>query len=108
MNKDAKRLLENYYLTKQIKLNSSRLRMARIPVGAVMIPNPISIAPGFQIKNVFVLAGVPNIFQAMVENIIKNLEFKFSIKSTTITINKAEGDIAEKLSKIASRIQMFQ
>ena len=81
VNKDAKKLLENYYLTKQIKLNSSRLRMARIPVGAVMIPNPISVAPGFQIKNVFVLAGVPNIFQAMVENIIKNLEFKFSIKS---------------------------
>ena len=103
VNKDAKKLLENYYLTKQIKLNSSRLRMARIPVGAVMIPNPISVAPGFQIKNVFVLAGVPNIFQAMVENIIKNLEFKFSIKSTTITINKAEGDIAEKLSKIASQ-----
>ena len=99
----TKKLLENYYLTKQIKLNSSRLRMARIPVGAVMIPNPISVAPGFQIKNVFVLAGVPNIFQAMVENIIKNLEFKISIKSTTITINKAEGDIAEKLSKIASQ-----
>ena len=76
--------------------------MARIPVGAVMIPNPISVAPGFQIKNVFVLAGVPNIFQAMVENIIKNLDFKISIKSRTITINKAEGDIAEKLSKIAS------
>ena len=103
VNRDAKQLLEKYYQEKNIKLNSSRLRMARIPNGADMIPNPISVAPGFQIKNVFVLAGVPNIFQAMVENIIKNLEFKFSIKSTTITINKAEGDIAEKLSKIASQ-----
>ena len=103
VNEDAKKLLENYYSTKKIKLNRSRLRMARIPVGGVMIPNPISVAPGFQIKNVFVLAGVPNIFQAMVENIIKNLEFKISIKSKTITINKAEGDIAEKLSKIASQ-----
>ena len=73
--------------------------MARIPVGGVMIPNPISVAPGFQIENVFVLAGVPNIFQVMVENIIKNLEFKISIKSTTITINKAEEIYAEKLSK---------
>ena len=102
VNKDAKKLLENYYSTKQIKLNSSRLRMARIPIGAVMIPNPISVAPGFQLKNVFVLAGVPNIFQAMVENIIQNLEVEISIKSKTITINKAEGDIAEKLSVIAS------
>jgi len=102
INKEAKILLKNYYLEKNIKLNSSRLRMARIPKGAVMIPNPISVAPGFQLKNVFVLAGVPNIFQAMVENIIQNLEVEISIKSKTITINKAEGDIAEKLSVIAS------
>jgi len=102
INKEAKILLKNYYLEKNIKLNSSRLRMARIPKGAVMIPNPISVAPGFQLKNVFVLAGVPNIFQAMVENIIKNLENEISIKFKTITINKAEGDIAEKLSIIAS------
>ena len=95
INKEAKILLKNYYLEKNIKLNSSRLRMARIPKGAVMIPS-------FQLKNVFVLAGVPNIFQAMVENIIKNLEIEISIKSKTITINKAEGDIAKKLSIIAS------
>ncbi len=102
VNKEAKILLKNYYIEKNIKLNNSRLRMARIPKGAVMIPNPISVAPGFQIKNVFVLAGVPNIFQAMVENIIKILEVEISIKSKTITVNKAEGDIAEKLSIIAS------
>ena len=103
VNKEAKILLKNYYIEKNIKLNSSRLRMARIPKGAVMIPNPITIAPGFQLKNVFVLAGVPNIFQAMVENIIKNLEVEISIKSKTITINRAEGDIAEKLSIIATQ-----
>ena len=102
INKKAELLLKNYYLEQNIKLNSSRLRMARVPKGAVMIPNPISVAPGFQLKNVFVLAGVPNIFQAMVENIIQNLEVEISIKSKTITINKAEGDIAEKLSVIAS------
>ena len=102
INKKAKLLLKNYYLEQNIKLNSSRLRMARVPKGAVMIPNPISVAPGFQLKNVFVLAGVPNIFQAMVENIIQNLEVEISIKYKTIIINKAEGDIAEKLSVIAS------
>ena len=103
VHRRAKQLLEKYYQEKNIKLNSSRLRMARIPNGADMIPNPISVAPGFQIKNVFVLAGVPNIFKAMVENIIKNLEVETSIKSKTISINKAEGDIAEKLSNIATQ-----
>ena len=53
INKEAKLLLKNYYLEQNIKLNSSRLRMARVPKGAVMIPNPISVAPGFQLKNVF-------------------------------------------------------
>ena len=103
INRDAKKLLENYYIKKNVTLNSSRLRMARIPKGADMIPNPISIAPGFQIQNVFVLAGIPSIFKAMVENIIKNLESEISIKSKTITVNKAEGDIADKLSMIASQ-----
>ncbi|MFL2803137.1 MAG: competence/damage-inducible protein A [Paracoccaceae bacterium] len=103
INRDAKKLLENYYISKNVTLNSSRLRMARIPKGADMIPNPISIAPGFQIQNVFVLAGIPSIFKAMVENVIKNLEAEISIKSKTITVNKAEGDIADKLSMIASQ-----
>ena len=103
INRDAKKLLENYYISKNVTLNSSRLRMARIPKGADMIANPISIAPGFQIQNVFVLAGIPSIFKAMVENIIKNLEAEISIKSITISVNKAEGDIADKLSMIASQ-----
>ena len=79
--------------------------MARIPTGSNLINNPISAAPGFQIENVFVLAGVPNIFKSMVENIIKKLGNENSIKSKTIKINKAEGEIAEKLSNIASQFQ---
>ena len=67
--------------------------MARIPTGSNLINNPISAAPGFQIENVFVLAGVPNIFKSMVKNIIKKLGNEKSIKSKTIKINKAEGEI---------------
>jgi len=105
INLKAKKLLENYYKLQNIKLNNARLRMARIPTGSNLIKNPISAAPGFQIENVFVLAGVPNIFKSMVENIIKKLGNENSIKSKTIKINKAEGEIAEKLSNIASQFQ---
>ena len=101
INKEAKKLLEDYYKNKNIKLNNARLRMARIPQGAKMIANPISAAPGFQIKNVFVLAGVPDIFKSMIETIIDTLEIDTPIEFINLNINKAEGDIAEELSEIA-------
>ena len=63
---DAKQILTDYYKNKGILLNDSRLRMARIPDGARLIKNSISGAPGFQIENVYVMAGVPLIFQSMV------------------------------------------
>src|SRR5215217_9034801 len=56
------------------ELNEARLRMARIPDGASLIENPISKAPGFRMGNVFVMAGVPSIMQAMLDNIAPTLE----------------------------------
>ena len=58
------RLLAYYTAT---NLNPARLRMAQMPAGATLIDNPISAAPGFQMENVYVLAGVPNIMQAMMD-----------------------------------------
>jgi molybdenum cofactor synthesis domain-containing protein len=55
-------------------LNEARLRMARIPAGADLIENPISKAPGFKIGNVIVMAGVPSIMQAMLDNVAKTLQ----------------------------------
>ena len=55
-------------------LNEARLRMARIPAGAELIENPISKAPGFRIGNVIVMAGVPSIMQAMLDNVAKTLQ----------------------------------
>ena len=55
------------------ELNEARLRMARIPAGADLIENPISRAPGFRIGNVIVMAGVPNIMQAMLDNVAPTL-----------------------------------
>ena len=102
INEAAKKLLQDYYKNQNVELNAARLRMARIPEGANLIENPISIAPGFQIENVFVLAGVPEIFKAMVKDIIEKLKSAKPIKSKSIRIEKPEGEIAEELESIAN------
>lgn len=100
---DAKKMLSEYYERNEINLNSSRIRMARIPEGAELIENPISGAPGFKIENVFVMAGVPSIFQSMVDLTITNIKHGAPIKSKSIIIKLPEGEIADKLKKIASK-----
>lgn len=85
------------------ELNEARMRMARIPEGASLIENPISKAPGFRIGNVFVMAGVPSIMQAMLDNIAPTLETGARMIIETIEAEGlAEGIYAEGLSRIAS------
>src|SRR5215469_4174255 len=60
---EAKRILESHYPPGG--LNEARLRMAQVPEGAVLLPNPISRAPGFRVENVYVLPGVPQIMRAI-------------------------------------------
>jgi hypothetical protein len=67
VREDARAILAAYY-EDPAALNAARLRMARIPEGAELILNPVSQAPGFRLGNVFVMAGVPVIFRAMVES----------------------------------------
>ncbi|MHC2020956.1 competence/damage-inducible protein A [Methylobacterium sp. CM6247] len=83
-------------------LNEARLRMARIPAGADLIANPISKAPGFRIGNVFVMAGVPAIMQAMLDEIGPTLETGARVLSETIEAGKLpEGNYASALAEIA-------
>ena len=105
INKKAKKILEDYYLKKNQTFNDARMKMARIPVGSKLIRNDVSSAPGFNIKNIFVLAGVPEIFENMVDNLIKELKTGPITLSQTIVINKPEGDIVESLDKIVNRYQ---
>ena len=85
------------------ELNEARLRMARIPDGADLIENPISKAPGFRIGNVFVMAGVPSIMQAMLDNIAPALQTGARMIIETIEAEGlAEGIYAEGLGQIAS------
>ncbi|MGX0975033.1 molybdenum cofactor synthesis domain-containing protein [Roseovarius sp. MBR-51] len=103
VREDARAILAAHYDARGQELNASRLRMARIPEGAVLIDNPISAAPGFTIENVHVMAGVPAIFQAMLASLLPTLTGGAPILSQTLEIRRGEGDIAGPLSDLAER-----
>ena len=94
---DAVKLLAMNYKNGKKDLTKPRLRMARIPEGAKLIKNKISGAPGFIIRNVFVMAGVPKIFEAMAQEIVLGLGSDNPILSKTLKIFKTESEISERL-----------
>lgn len=98
---DARALLAAHYAATGTELNEARLRMARIPDGAALIDNPISIAPGFRLENVYVMAGVPTIFQAMVASVLPTLSGGAPLLSQSLRIDQGEGVIAGPLAKLA-------
>ena len=97
---DARAILQAHYDAIGQELNNARLRMARIPDGACLIDNPVSKAPGFTLRNVHVMAGVPKIMQAMMENILPTLEGGEKLSSVTITAQVPEGAIASAMEKL--------
>lgn len=96
----ARALLEKHY--KAQDLNAARLRMARIPQGGNLIDNPVSSAPGFSIGNVYVLAGVPKIMQAMLDGLLAGLKHGPAIHSISVSGYVAENVIADELTIIAN------
>lgn len=98
---DARAILQARYDAMGQELNAARLRMARIPDGASLIDNPVSAAPGFTLRNVHVMAGVPTIFQAMVTSVLPTLTGGTPILSQTLRIFRGEGEIAGLLSALA-------
>lgn len=99
---DARKLLADYYAQTGRELNDARLRMARIPDSATLIENPVSIAPGFVLQNVHVMAGVPSVFQAMVVTVLPTLTGGAPLISRTLRIDRGEGDIAGPLGALAA------
>ena len=81
-------------------LNEGRLRMARIPFGAELIVNPISKAPGFRLENVIVMAGVPAIMRAMLDQVAPTLKTGEPILSETVRADAKEGDVATPLAAV--------
>lgn len=98
---DARSLLQAHYDSTGKELNAARLRMARIPDSATLIENPVSIAPGFKLKNVHVMAGVPSVFKAMVASMLPTLSGGAPLLSETYRIDRGEGDIAGPLAALA-------
>jgi molybdenum cofactor synthesis domain-containing protein len=83
------------------ELTENRLRMARIPVGAQLIDNAVSGAPGFSIGNTHVMAGVPEVFRGMVAWLIPQLPGGSPVQSDTILVRRGESDVAEGLKAVA-------
>jgi molybdenum cofactor synthesis domain-containing protein len=93
-------LLEASYAARGIEFNEARRRMARMPRGADLIDNPVSVAPGFRIGNVHVMAGVPSIFQAMLDNVLPTLRTGRPLLSATVQCGFGEGIIGGPLGDI--------
>ncbi len=99
---DAKalELMGAVYRSRDIEFTESRMRMARMPKGAAHIVNPVSVAPGFTIGNVHVMAGVPSIFQAMLDSLLPTLRTGAKIQSVTVNCPFGEGAIGDPLAAI--------
>ena len=93
-------MLGESYAARGIEYTEARKRMARMPRGADHIDNPVSVAPGFRIGNVHVMAGVPAIFQAMLDNVVPTLRTGTKLLSVTIPCPHGEGIIGGPLAEI--------
>lgn len=102
VNAEARERLIMHYGSAD-ELTAPRLKMATIPVGATLIDNPVSAAPGLRMGNVFVLAGVPRIMQAMLDHVISLMSQGVPYLSNTISCTLAEGKIAEDLEILQNR-----
>lgn len=106
LNEEAEEILKNHY---GVAINEARLKMAKLPVGASLLDNPISSAPGFFIENVFVMAGIPKIFQAMFFAASKELEGGDLVFAKEYEVNLVESQIAhdfEELQKQYPQVSM--
>jgi len=92
----ARQVLEDYYATRG-GVTDARLRMARVPEGAELIPNPTSGAPGVRMENVFIMAGVPSIAAAMLEALDGKLEGGRPMVSATVGAYAPESEVADLL-----------
>ena len=104
-HEEAYTILEKYYGKK--KFNDGRKKMAKMPRGSKLIYNPSSAAPGFIIKNVLSLPGVPSILNSMIENCKRYLLKGLKIHSKTINLFTVESNISKQLSLIQKKYKKF-
>ena len=100
-NQKAFEILSNYY--PKGEFNESRQRMAKMPAGSELIINPMTAAPGFKIKNVYVLPGVPEIMQVMFTELVKTINKGNPKITRTIKTDLYESKIANHLKNIQNK-----
>ena len=99
---DAMDLLAAHYAKAGLEFNDARQRMARIPDGARLIDNPVSVAPGFSVENVHVMAGVPQIFEAMLAGVLSQIARGQPLLSRNLRLLRGEGEIATAFGSFAA------
>ena len=104
-NNDAYKILENYY--GKSEFNEARKKMAKMPKGSILIYNPSSAAPGFIIRNVLVLPGVPSILNSMIDNCKPFLIKGSKIFSRTLNLHTVESKISKELGLIEKKYKKF-
>ncbi len=100
-HEEAAKILEKYY--GQEGVNDSRMKMAYLPRSCSLLDNPVSSAPGFRIENVFVMAGVPKIFQAMFAAAKKELVGGKKVKSWEVSVTLTESQIAKDFANLQKK-----
>ena len=105
-NPDAMALIRKWYEARNEDVTPARARMARMPEGAKVILNPVSGAPGVRIENVFVMAGVPGIFQGMLNAVEGEIEKGALIHSKAVTATGLpESRLADQLRDIQGALK---
>ena len=102
-HKEAEEILINFYGKENV--NEARLKMAYVPEGSILLNNPVSSAPGFKIDNVFIMAGVPKIFEAMFAAAKKELLGGKIVHAKEIKINVTESIVAKELGDLQKEYQ---
>ena len=95
---EAERILRECMAQMDVEVTEARLKMAETPEFAELVDNPVSGAPGFRVENVYVMAGIPRIMQAMFEGAKHELEGGVTLQSVTVGSYVPEGTIATELS----------
>jgi molybdenum cofactor synthesis domain-containing protein len=98
---EAFKILENYY--ERGKFNTGRRKMAKTPKNASLIYNPSSAAPGFFIKNVYCLPGVPSILKSMLGGLNNKIVGGSKIESKTLSLRTVESEISVSLEKVQKK-----
>ena len=101
VNDKALSILKEYY--KDGELTEARMKMTMIPVGAELVDNPVSKAPGFKMDNVFVMAGIPSIMQGMLEGARMFLKGGDVVKSMSIDVFTPESNVAQALTDLQKK-----